>query len=152
MEHVALCLNPAQGLVSGKRAIDIIAAAGITEVTTGLTDRLDTVPHALYEVRRILRARKDDPTKMANASRSVKAIAAGTRAEMLAEIDQLANELDSPVTVGDDGIGRLYVRTREPGFPTVEQFYVACPAVVLDKQHDRFEDWWTAHTAPAAAA
>ena len=152
MEHVALCLNPTQGLVSGKRAADIIHAAGLTEVTDGLADRLNHTGHAIYEVRRILRPRNDDPTKMANAARSVTAIAAGTRTEMLAELDRLATELHTVVTTGDDNIGRVHIRTRGTTFPTVEQFYVVCPDVVLDKQHTKFDSWWTTATATELAA
>lgn len=143
MEHVALTLNPAQTVLSGKSAKSVVEAVGVTAVLEGLEGRLDETEHAIYEVRRILRARKDDPTKMANASRAVTAIASGTREEMAAELAALAVELDTPAETDAHGIDRIYVRTRAELFPTVEQFYVVCPAVVKDKQDAKFETWWS---------
>ena len=82
MEHVAMALNPAQMLMSGKRAVGVVAAAGITAVIDGLEAKFAATEHAVYETRRIMRPCKDDVTKMANAARSVTAIAAGTREQM----------------------------------------------------------------------
>lgn len=139
MEHVALALNPAQGLIGGARAIDVVRAHGATAVLDEFARDLDAAPHALYEVRRVLRPRKDDPTRMANAARSVRRIATGTRADMLTLLtDTAADDLH----VGDDGIARVYLRTRGATFPTGEHFLVAAPAVVADKEHEKFDAWW----------
>lgn len=46
-------------------------------------DILVATEHAVYEVSRIPRPRKDGPTKMANASRSMRTLATGTRDDML---------------------------------------------------------------------
>ena len=139
LEHVALALNPAQGLIGGERAIDVVRAAGHTNVLDQFTARLDDAAHAVYEVRRVLRPRKDDPTRMANAARSVRRLATGTRADMLALLDATAGD---DLTTGDDGITRAYLRRRGATFPTGEHFLTVAPAVVHDKEHDRFDQWW----------
>lgn len=149
LEHVALALNPAQGLVAGRRAVDIVAEAAIeapelTAVIDGLAERLDATEHALYEIRRILRPRKDDPTKMANASRAVRRLETGTRADMLALLRTVAA---GDITTGEDGIDRAYLRTRGETLPAIEEFLVVAPAVVEDKQVDSFEGWWADFTA-----
>lgn len=141
LEHVALALNPAQGLVGGKRAYDIVLEAGLNHVVDEFMDHLGQQRHAIYEVRRILRPRKDDPTKMANAARSVRRHSSGTRGQMLRTLSATAS-LES-LDVGEDGIVRSYLRRRGATFPTTEHFYVVAPDVVDDKQHEKFEQWWT---------
>ena len=145
MEHVALALNPAQGLIGGKRAVDAVRDAGHTNVLDAFTARLDATEHALYDVRRILRPRAGDPTRMSNAARSVTRLSTGTRAAMLAELDALAAAHLLDVTEGADGIARAWVETRGPLFPTRESFLVVAPAVVHDKEADNFEAWWDQH-------
>lgn len=141
LEHVALALNPAQGLIGGQRAVDVVRAAGHQNVLDAFQGRLDAAEHAIYEVRRVLRPRKDDPTRMANASRSVKRLATGTRAAMLDLLDATAG---TDLAAGDDGIGRAYLRTRGAVFPTGEHFLVVAPAVVHDKADEKFDSWWSA--------
>lgn len=139
LEHVALALNPKQGLIGGKRAVDVVREAGHDHVLAAFADELDDTEHAVYEVRRLLRPSKNDPTRMANAARSVRRLETGTRDAM---IDLLADTAGDELIVGDDGIARAYLRTRGEVFPTGEHFLVAAPAVVDDKQHDRFDQWW----------
>lgn len=141
LEHVALALNPAQGLIGGQRAYDVVRDAGHTHVLDAFHSELDAAEHAVYEVRRVLRPRKDDPTRMANAARSVRRLATGSRADMLDLLEGTATGL---LDTGEDGITREYLRRRGTMFPTGEHFLVAAPAVVDDKQHDSFEAWWAA--------
>ncbi len=148
-EHVALTLNPAQTQLPGRSARAVVADAGLHQVLTGLDDKLAAAEHAVYEVRRILRPRKDDRTKLANANRSVTAIATGTREQMHTALAALAAQTGGDVDIDEHGIGRVYLRTRAAVFPTVEHFYVVCPAVVKDKQAPHFETRWTALTRPA---
>ena len=122
MEHVAVALNPAQKLMGTKALRDELVKAGYPDVVERFDAELEAMPFALYEVRRILRGRKDDPTKFANASRSVRQVATGTRAEMEA-LEEM-------------------VRERGDTFPTVEHFFAAAPAVVADKEVAKFESWW----------
>ncbi|UTM40047.1 hypothetical protein MX572_25715 (plasmid) [Rhodococcus pyridinivorans] len=152
MEHVALALNANQGLIAGKRLIDLLASSGQHHhVLTAFTDELDRTEHALYRVRRILRPSKSDPTKMANAARAVERIATGSRGTMLT---RLTRDYGSDVEV-DGLITRAYLRRRGDQFPTLEELYTVAPAVVADKQHRNFDHWWSdpAHAleAPAAA-
>lgn len=119
-------------------------AAGLREVLTGFDDKLAAAEHAVYEVRRILRPRRDDRTQMANASRSVAAIATGTREQMHTTLAELAGQTGRDIVTDEHGIGRVYLRTRASVLPTVERFYVVCPAVVKDKRAPHFEAGWAA--------
>lgn len=133
--------------------VDAVRAAGHTGVLGAFEDALAAQEHAAYEVRRLLRPRKDDPTRSANAARSVRRMATGTREEM---VDLLAATAGDALVVGEDRIGRAWLRTRGVVFPTGEHFLVVAPAVVLDKQADGFEGWWAglgdAEAAAVAAA
>ncbi|WP_280763528.1 hypothetical protein [Prescottella agglutinans] len=65
MEHLALALNPAQGLVGGRRLVDMLREQQLDGVLVAFEKVLDEQEHAIYEVRRILRPRKTDPTSSA---------------------------------------------------------------------------------------
>jgi hypothetical protein len=145
-EHVALTLNPAQTLLPGRSARSVVADEGLHDVLAGLDAKLANTEHAIYEVRRILRPRKTDRTKMANASRAVAAIAAGTREQIHVQLADLAAETSRDVVTDEHGIGRVYLRTRANVFPTIEHFYVVCPAVVKDKHAAHFDSRWAALT------
>lgn len=145
-EHVALTLNPAQTLLPGRSARSVVQAAGLHEVLDGFDHKLAAAEHSVYEVRRILRPRRDDRTKMANASRSVAAIATGTREQMHTTLAEIAEQTGRDVATDEHGIGRVYLRTRAAVFPAVEHFYVVCPAVVKDKHARHFEPGWAALT------
>jgi len=137
LEHVALSLNPAQGLVAGG-----LAALVAPPVRDALQNRLDGQPHALYEVRRVLRARDGDPYRLANASRSVHARATGTRAQMAAALAGEAARRGLPLVTDEHGLARVWVVARPVVFPGVEHLLVAAPAVVADKAMPAFESWW----------
>lgn len=139
MEHVALALNPSQALVGRYRLVDLLEAARYRDVVARFRKQLPQLGYALYEVRRILRAQKDDPTKMANASRSVTRVAEGTADEMRDRLYEVAKA--GVVEVSSvDGIDRAYIGGQT--FPTAEHFFVAAPAVVDDKAAGNFEAWW----------
>jgi hypothetical protein len=71
MDEVSLALNPNQPLMKSKSLLSVITAAGHFHVVRDFLDRLNAEPHAVYDVRRILRPHKNDPTKLANCSRAV---------------------------------------------------------------------------------
>ncbi len=50
---------------------------------------------------------------------------------------------------GADGIVRHVVRERDDQLPSLEFFFVVCPAVVDDKQRTGFESWWQEATTDA---
>jgi hypothetical protein len=132
MEHVAMALNPSQKLMGTKALRDELVREGYGEIVKAFDAWVVTLPHALYEVRRILRGRKDDPTKFANASRSVRKVATGSRDELVAQ--------------------ERTVRERGETFPTVEHYFVVAPDKAFDKQVERFEAWWTEAGAPVTLA
>lgn len=142
MEHAALALNPRQGLIGGKRAVDVVREAGHDEVIRQFEKSLENAEHALYEVRRVIRGQ-------ANAARSVQRLDTGSRAEMLDLLEGVA--LDD-LEVGEDGIARVYLKRRGESFPTSEQFLVVAPATAKDKQEVHFERWWAEQEAREAQA
>lgn len=143
MEHLALALNPKQGLIAGKRLADELVEAGHGHLIDLLQRRLDTETYAVYEVRRILRPKADDPTKLANASRSVATVFTGTRAAASADLRAQAAARGLTTSTGPDGIARVHIRERGETLPALEHYLVAAPAGALDKQVAKFETWWT---------
>lgn len=155
MEHLSLALNPAQGLVGGRRLIDMLRAEQLDNVIDAFTAVLDDQEHALYDVRRILRPRKTDPTKLGNAARSVRVRTRGSRDVLHRLISRLAADgeakgLVRPV-VGEDGILRVYQYERGPTFPTIERYFVVAPGLALPKEHANFDQWWAEATSAGAA-
>ncbi|OUS97458.1 hypothetical protein CA951_03395 [Rhodococcus sp. NCIMB 12038] len=159
MEHLALALNPAQGLIGGKRLIDLIRTEAMTGVLDAWEDLLGSQRHAIYEVRRIISARGGDPDVAGNVQRSLRLRCTGTR-EMLQDVldrlaaDGAAKGVTAAIT-GDDGIMRLYQHQRAATFPTIERFFVVAPALAPTKERAGFDERWAAFvndTGPAAAA
>lgn len=144
LEHTALALNPGQGLIAGRRAVDFVRLAGHHRLLADLDAHLADTPHALYEVRRVLRPRRDDPAKLANGSRSLRRLATGHREELLANLAGLARTHDVDLEHGEDGIARAWRRRRGLRMPTGEHFLTVAPATAVDKQPTRFEQWWAA--------
>ncbi|MBF6137801.1 hypothetical protein IU501_33050 [Nocardia otitidiscaviarum] len=157
MEHTALALNAKQGLVGGKRAIDFVRAAGLTEVLSAFEELLAEQPHALYEVRRLARRTRAGGGRM--VARSVRAADVGTREEMTAWLagPPLRIEIEGPdgrpvltgtrTVIGPDGIARAVVPGRDGTGPhELEHFFVVAPALVDDKERPGFGDWWAGAT------
>ncbi|WP_069167953.1 hypothetical protein [Nocardia altamirensis] len=142
IEHIALCLNPKQGLIGGRRAIDYIVEAELTEVLDQFRAALHTSEHAVYELRRLTKPAAD-PAKKGVRWRAVRAIAHGTRTDMLAHLEQLPGTTE----LGEDAITRRIVRD---GTYTIdghaEHFYVAGPAGVEDRKRPGFEMLWRTAT------
>jgi hypothetical protein len=142
MEHTSVSLNPNQGLVAGRRLADIVAAAGEHDIQRRFREALDATPHALYHVRRLLRPKKLDATRLANAARSLRTVRTGNRELLIGALAELA-ESDGVAVDQHDGIQRVYRVRRGATLPTSEEFFVVAPAGVADKQHPPFEDWWS---------
>ena len=153
LEHVALALNPAQTLATAGPLYDLVSL----QVRQAFHRTLERQPHALYEIRRVLRPRRDDPTRLANAARSVRRRAAGDRGQMAEVIEQMEARTGRWLQrMGSDGIRpmyhRLWLRQRPDVYPGVEHFFTVAPAVVDDKQHKNFEAWWRELTRVEVAA
>ncbi len=148
LEHIAVSLNPRQGLAAGERLASLLAGSGQhQDVIAAFTAELDQMPWRVYEVRRVIRSRAGDPSKPANASRSLHTIASGSRAQMLATLHELAQE-HGAVIEDADGIERAWLRRRCATFPAAEHFLVAAPAGPDDKEGPGFEAAWQAATEP----
>lgn len=138
LEYVSLALNPRQGLNGEVRLLDLLTEDGNLEALDGLRFRLDTTRHAVYEVRRIVRPKKDDPTKMANASRSVRAVSEPmSRRDAIAELVDMDGEFE-----WDSWFLRRWQQRRGTQLPAIERVYVVAPAIVQDKTDPKFEGWW----------
>lgn len=144
MEWAAVCLNPRMGLIGGERLYDALATV---EGGPALLERFDAhlaaQPHALYEVRRAFRAKAGDPSKSANAVRSIRRLAEGAQAEMLAQLQQEAERHGVPVR-SDDGIPRVWLQTRGAFYPCREHMLVVAPARAQDKDNKAFDAAWAA--------
>jgi hypothetical protein len=98
-----------------------------------------------------------DPSAKGHTWRSVEALAHGSSQQMQALIGQRV--LPGRFVGGDDGIDRRWRRDRDQTrYPSTEEFYVAAPEGIQDKQRGRFEQVWrhalaerrTAHRRAAA--
>jgi hypothetical protein len=147
LEHIAVSLNPRQGLAAGERLSGLLAASGQHhDVLDAFTAELGQMPWKVYDVRRVIRPRADDPAKAANASRSVRAVASGSRDQMTAVLRDLAHAAGTEVGI-DDGIERVWLRHRGTTLPAAEHFLVAAPAGPEDKEGPGFQAAWQVATA-----
>lgn len=137
LERRSVCLNPRGGLIAGDRVADAICWH-LPEIYIAFRERLHHTPHCVYEVRRLWRPRKDNPAKVANASRDLRVLATGTRAQC----ESLVRE-HGPVDL-TDGIARAYLLRRGETLPTREHFIVAGPAGAIAKARPSFPSWWNA--------
>ena len=137
LEWRALCLNPRGGLIAGERLIDLLAEQR-PEIVEQFRAHLDTVPHSVYEVRRLWRPKRDDPLKVHMANRDLRILAHGPRSQCEARVRSLG-----PIDT-HDGIERVYRLRRGERLPTRESFVVAGPAGALEKALPSFGTWWAA--------
>ena len=152
LEHIAVSLNPRQGLAAGERLSGLLAATGQHhDVLSAFAAGLGRMPWRVYEVRRVIRPRADDPARPGNASRSIRAVAAGSRAQMAAVLRTMA-KAEGTAVEDEDGIERAWLRRRGTAFPSAEHFLVSAPAGPQDKDGPGFDAAWQAVTASAAAA
>jgi hypothetical protein len=134
LEYVARSLNPAQTLIEGSSAAEMIAAASLHEVQDRFDALLEATDWALYEVRRLTRPGRDG--KRGITARSVRVLATGSRTEMAAALAAQPGRRAR----GVDAVVRHIVRERSTD--TVDHLFVAAPAGVESKQRPGFEEWW----------
>jgi len=152
LEHIAVSLNPRQGLAAGERLSGLLAASGQHhDVLNAFTAELARMPWKVYDVRRVIRPRADDPAKAANASRSIRAVASGSRDQMITILRKLAHAGDAEIE-NDGGIERAWFRHRGATLPAAEHFFVAAPAGPEDKEGPGFQTAWQAATTPRAGS
>lgn len=127
LEHLAVSRNDRQGLAAGARAVRPGRRRRPRPRLARLQEHLDVAAHALYEVRRILRARGDDPGKLANASRHLRVLATGSCGVVDRQLRVTAARLNADVD-DHDGIRRAWLKRRSDGLPARAHFLVAAPA------------------------
>lgn len=143
MEHLAMALNPSQSLIPGDPLVGVMRRAGLHGVLAAFADELARTEHAVYDVRRVLHGRRDDPTKVGSTARSLRIVARGPRAEMVAERVAFERTPHAITTGGGpDGHLRTWLLERGRRFPTREHFRVVAPIHALPKDHRYFDRWW----------
>jgi hypothetical protein len=129
MEHTALALNPTQGLIGGKRLVDLLAGTPGQERTLAAFQRqLQRQVHAVYLVRRLQSPR----------ARSIRKMATGPAAAMREHLDELAAAHGSQVETVEGGFLRVSLHQDARG----EAFLVVAPATAQDKERPQFDTWW----------
>jgi hypothetical protein len=149
LEHIAVALNPRQGLAAGERLSSLLAGSGQHHgVLSAFRAELGRMTWAVYDVRRVIRPSRSDSCKAANAARSLRAVATGSQAAMRAALRELAAGQEATIEA-DAGIERAWLRRRGTALPTAEHFLVAAPAGPHAKEGPGFAAAWKAATAPA---
>ncbi|MFD6094778.1 hypothetical protein ACFVWN_00915 [Nocardiopsis flavescens] len=139
MEHVAVSLNPRQGLIAGERLADQLAAfPGGPTVLARFAADLDSRPWAVYRVRRVWQATAAGRDQAGPVARDLQVIAEGSRAQARAELACVPGER----TV-EGGIERVWIRRRIVGvYPAREELLVAAPATAETKRGPAFTGAW----------
>lgn len=144
LEHTALALNP-RSLLFGKRsARQVVRDHALTDVQHLFEQRLQQPdrPWTLYDVRRIVHPRRDDPSRKGAAWRSVRILRTGTRQEVEAVMRSHARRARVPVVMDKFGIMRAEIIARGAVLPALEQCLAVAPAGTAAKQRNSFDHWW----------
>ena len=81
MEHLAVSLNPRQGLMGGERLANLLARVPGQEHTLAAFEAaLDEMPWRLYEDRRAVVPKATDPGRVGRAARWLRAVRPGCQA------------------------------------------------------------------------
>jgi hypothetical protein len=154
MEHLALALNPRQGLVGGRALVDELRRTRQHgHVVEAMREQLDELEHVVYRVRRVYAARKDDPQRAStNAARSIHHAFTGSRAAADAVLEALAAEggLSYRRTFAGHLVAEVIVRSSATA-PGPEEFLVVAPAGAVEKDGNGFEKRWAEGLAWLAA-
>lgn len=135
LERRAICLNPRQGLIAGDRLIALITARRRQQALAFWLELYRT-PHAVYEVRRLWRAKRKNPLRVANTNRDLRVLATGSRQACVWHVRSLG-AVDRA-----DGIERVYLLRAGETLPRREHFIVAGPAGAIEKSLPSFPHWW----------
>jgi hypothetical protein len=136
LERAAVCLNPRGGLIAGERLATLVAERR-PHMALAFEERLTWTPHAVFEVQRLWKPRREDATRVANASRALRILMEGSRRRCESYVRTLG-QIDRA-----DGIERVYRLRRGTSLPAREHYIVAAPAGAVEKSRRRFATWWT---------
>lgn len=151
LEHLSLSLNPRGQLYRDQALVTITAASRNAAAIEAFRHKLDASLWALYRVRRIYRAGKDNSgiisaERKGNVLRAVEQIGApDNRTVIVEQFNRLPEAALDPVE--QHGITYAYRLRRSATYPTKEEFFVALPAVVESKARyglEWFEEQWQA--------
>ena len=140
IEHLSMALNPRMTLFSSK-SVQKLVDEHVPEAAEMFYAEAAAATYALYDVRRVFFAKRDDPTKKGSSARSVRKLAEGTHATCAAELRRLAAELDVEHHI-EGGVLRAWVNRRGDTYPTGERMLVVAPTGVIDKERPSFATWW----------
>jgi hypothetical protein len=147
LEARAVMLNPNSKLYGTHSLLERLIEAGNTLAVELFTTGWKTSPgRAVYDVRRIYFAAKDDPSRKGTAWRSVKPLFTGTATEARAWL--AAAPGDEPA----DEDGRVWLRPQDDTalYPKAERFLVATAAGVREKERASFAQQWQRITGEEA--
>ncbi|MFX0580997.1 hypothetical protein [Nocardia nepalensis] len=137
-EFVTLALNRNSGLFGpGKSLTDRLRRDGAGEVLALAEAELDRCRWAVYQVRRCY-------SRPADAWRSVEAVHRGSRTEASTFLDRLATRLQI-IPQLDAQHTRVWLTAPSTTYPRLEEFFVAAPDSVVDKQRPGFATRWYGH-------
>ena len=138
-EFVTVALNKESGLFGPKDTLaDRLARGDAAEALRLARRQVRGTAWAIYRVRRLL-------WPPAPSWRSVQTVRRGDMPSMHAFLRELADRLELSLDV-HAGHARLWLAHRVPDTsPTFEEFFVAAPAQVVDKQRPGFETRWRGH-------
>jgi hypothetical protein len=152
LEYTALALNPRSRLYGSRSARELVHTHELAEVEHTFLRNLEREQWALYEVRRIIHARRHDPSAKGPAWRSVRTLATGSRRETEEALQAAAARHRARPFVDEHGIARAEIIARPETYPALEHGLALAPVGVADKQRPRFEDWWTRLHTPTEPA
>jgi hypothetical protein len=140
MEHLAVSLNPRQGLMAGDRLASLLTRApGHQPALAAFHSALDRMPWHLYEVPAGGAPAAGDPGKTGRAARWLRIHATGTQMTAMLTVVAARKKLR---LAADDGIPRAWARRRGEYLPAADWFCVAAPEGAEDKEGPGFAAAW----------
>ncbi|WP_148089444.1 hypothetical protein [Kitasatospora cineracea] len=139
LEYTAMALNPRSKLYGTVAAQDLARTHGLADVLAAFEEHLRRQRWSVYEVRRIIHPRRQNPTAKGAAWRSVRTVFSGSRTDATATLAAIAA---GRAATDRYGISRAEIIPRTSGFPAIEMALALAPAGVADKERPAFAAWW----------
>lgn len=143
LEYVSLTANERSMLFGTRSAIQLARRYELVDVLERFGSMLAETPWAVYHVRRIFFAKKNQPLAKGPAWRSVRKLGHGSWSQMRTELEAYAAAASADIDVDEFGIARARVRRPQPPYPTVEETFALSPAVITSKERSSFPRQWS---------